>query len=514
VVTHTLIILVILSLLELSLWIPPLWRYARQPIAGVVIVALAVASGWLLGFYGSAATALVVIGSAYRIVNLLRVVEGRAPVKYMAAAILRTSLLLICFQVVVMALVLAGRELHIAAASWLDVIRIVDFVVALLLLIETVRHIRKTEPLSIDESTTRDLPTLSVAIPARNETDDLEECLQSLVSSSYPKLEILVLDDCSQNKHTPEIIKDFAHAGVRFIAGKVPPEHWLAKNYAYQQLAAEANGEILLFCGVDTRFRPGSLTAMVQTMKSRKKSMLSVLPQNVLPGGRNPESVIVQPLRYAWELALPRRWLQRPPVLSTCWLIQAKLLKASGGFKAITNSTSVESYFARAAIQKKQGYSFLQSLSILGLSSHKLVPEQRDTAIRTRYPQTHRRPEIVAVLSLLEVLVFVLPFVLLIDAVIDRSWINAVFGVINVGLLTYFYVTIVRVTYGSFLGRSLWVPVFAAVYDVGLLNYSMWRYEFREVLWKGRNICLPLMHAGFETAASSVSLDQGLAQKQ
>jgi len=73
-------------------------------------------------------------------------------------------------------------------------------------------------------------------------------------SHDYPKLEIIVLDDCSQNKHTPEIIRSFAHDGVRFIQGEHPKPTWLAKNQAYDRLAQESSGEFILFCGVDVRF--------------------------------------------------------------------------------------------------------------------------------------------------------------------------------------------------------------------------------------------------------------------
>jgi glycosyltransferase involved in cell wall biosynthesis len=121
-------------------------------------------------------------------------------------------------------------------------------------------------------------------------------------------LEILVLDDCSQIKRTSEIIKAYAHDGVRFIDGQAPPEHWLAKNFAYQQLADQANGDLILFCGVDTQFSPDSLRAIVEVMLKKNKSMISFIPKNIQLGQRF-ESIILQSLRYAWELALPRRFL-------------------------------------------------------------------------------------------------------------------------------------------------------------------------------------------------------------
>jgi hypothetical protein len=54
------------------------------------------------------------------------------------------------------------------------------------------------------------------------------------------------------------------------------------------------------------------------------------------------------------------------------------------------------------------------------------------------------------------------------------------------------YARITALTYRKAIWPSLLAQPFSALYDVCLLNYSMWQYEFREVIWKGRNVCLPL----------------------
>lgn len=499
--THVLIYFALIGILELILYLPYLWDHIRKPVACLVIILVAGMSGWLVSDHLSVWSVLVLVLSIYRVVNLLRVVEGRSPVDYMSSICLRTSLIIVGSQLILLLIAWHEQTGATAFSNWVDGLTIVDLLAGILLVLVSLRNILGIRASSITKHyTEQDLPTLTVAIPARNETEDLEACLNSLISSSYPKLEILVLDDCSQTKQTPGIIKDFAHAGVLFLAGQNPPEHWLAKNYAYQQLADEANGEIVLFCGVDTRFEVGSLDAMIKTMLSQKLSMLSVMPTNMLPDKLGPEAVIVQPLRYAWELALPRYWLNRPPVLSTCWLIKADLMKSSGGFKAITNSISVESYFAKIAAGKK-AYNFLRSGKLLGLSSHKSVGEQRETAIRTRYPQTHRRPEIVAGLSLSELGLLVLPYVLMVHAALVHSWLIMSLAILNVIIIIFLYYVIVWVTYGGFIWRSLWLEPFAAIYDVCLLNYSMWRYEFSEVIWKDRNVCIPFIHYGPQGSA-------------
>src|SRR6185369_13096540 len=60
------------------------------------------------------------------------------------------------------------------------------------------------------------LPTVSVCIPARNEDRVLTDCLAAVLASDYPKLEVIVLDDCSQDK-TAQVVRQFAHGGVQFI---------------------------------------------------------------------------------------------------------------------------------------------------------------------------------------------------------------------------------------------------------------------------------------------------------
>ncbi len=485
--TLVLALLAIVSLLEILTWALPL-RQLRKVWAMTIGIALAALSVALIAAHLAVWSLAVLFFSAYRIINLLRLVKGQTEPKYLSKVARQTSYWLIGCQLIV----LGAARLAIPAETWIYGLAVLQLSAAFVLSASTRRHLRTTRPpATTSQLTAHDLPALTVAIPARNESQDLTACLQSLVASDYRKLEILVLDDCSQNKRTADIIRSFAHTGVRFIAGQVPPGHWLAKNYAYQQLAEAANGEVLLFCGVDTRFQPQSLSLIVESLLTKKKSVISFIPRNALSAS-NLGSLFVQPSRYAWELALPRRWLNRPPVLSTCWLITKETLKSAGGFQAVARNISPESYFARYVL-KKDGYSFLQSDPAIGLSSTKTFDEQRATAVRTRYPQLHRRPELAALLSLTEFATLVAPYVLLIVSAANHQWLLAGISLLASLELTSFYGRIVQLTYRKFLLRGLGLLPFAALYDIGLLNYSMWQYEFNEVIWKGRNICLPVM---------------------
>lgn len=491
--TLTLIVSILLAvaLFELSLVYSP--RFVSRLSTDTVCAALAVTTGLLLYFRFDGYTLAIGLLMVYRAINIERLTRRKLQDSYVFGLAQKASAVLIALQAALAVLAYLVSGITFSTNSLPLGLSLLGLVFAGILA-HTIDHLSKrTVAQSVSTIVDTELPSLTVAIPARNETADLEACLQTLINSTYQKLEILVLDDCSQNARTPEIIRQFAHDGVRFIAGGVPPDNWLAKNFAYDQLAAQANGDVLLFCGVDARFEPDSLRLVVSAMLTKHKTMMSVLPKNIVPTGLKLEALLVQPGRYAWELVLPRRWLDRPPVLSTCWLITAKTLRDAGSMAAVSRAILPERYFARYAATHNDGYSLVQSGHQLGISSAKSFVDQRSTAVRVRYPSLHRRIELTALVSCAELVALVGPYCWLVLSLAKHNYQLAVINAATVSLLTYVYYQVVRITYQKPLARSLLLMPFAALYDVCLLNYSMWQYEYSEVIWKGRNICIPVM---------------------
>lgn len=485
-----LILLVVASLLESMLWIRPLWRLKLT--IGVTVALLLAVSSLILIQEGSALLAMLLTTlSIYRLINIGRAIKGRSHDNYLFHMSRQAGLWLIGAQLILVTAAESIESTTLTGMNWLYALAVFQLLGSLVLFASTLRHTRTTRPvIDVDAWADRDLPTLTVAIPARNETTSLEQCIKSLLTSDYPKLEILVLDDCSQNTRTPEIIKQFAQKGVRFLAGKVPPEGWLAKNYAYEQLTTEANGELVLFCGVDTRFGSSAIRQLVLTLETKQKTMLSILPRNELTSG---VQLLLQPARYAWEISLPRRLFNRPPVLSTCWLIEKRALHAAGGFMAAKHTITPEAHFAKYAATHQDGYSFLRSTTDALISSNKSAEEQKDTAVRTRYPQLHRRIEMVPLIAATELVLLVFPFTMALAAYLAGVWPLAVLSTAAAVVQVATYMTVARLTYNTWLTRGILLVPFVAAYDIALIHYSMWQYEFRQVIWKDRNVCIPVM---------------------
>lgn len=365
---------------------------------------------------------------------------------------------------------------------------LLQFIVIFLLSYRVLFWIRHVRYIDGSSAKTSKEPTVSVAVPARNETHALNQNLKSLVKSDYKKLELLVVDDCSQD-NTAQIIRSFAHDGVRFINGQDSQGSWIGKNFAYKALSDEASGEIIVFSGVDTRYEPKTLGHLINYMDSNKLDMISVLPSHVK---LNNWSLVIQPFRYMLMFARSSR--SKPPVISTVWAIRSAALKKLGGFDAISHSINPEQYFARQ-IAKKNRYRFIVADPIMGLTTYKRPSSQKDTAIRYIYPSLHKSVFNTFVLSVLFISSIILPLPMLILYIISNNsglitsivYVNAIMGFV-------LYAWIVSLSYPrQNLLSGFFHYVIGSYYFIYLVMLSMVKYETDDVIWKGRNICQPVM---------------------
>lgn len=129
----------------------------------------------------------------------------------------------------------------------------------------------------------RDSPFVSILIPARNEEKALPGLIGDLEKLDYPRFEVIVYDDCSEDG-TPEVLEKASenHAWFNYVSGDVLPQGWLGKNYACHYLAGMAKGDYFLFLDADVIVKPGLLRDSVSAMNHARVKLLSVFPQQVL----------------------------------------------------------------------------------------------------------------------------------------------------------------------------------------------------------------------------------------
>ena len=157
---------------------------------------------------------------------------------------------------------------------------------------------------SLDDEPTQappDPPLVSVIVPARNEARHIAACLDSVLGSTWPRLEVIVVDD-----HSTDGTGDLARAiatrdpRLRVIDAPPLPADWFGKQWACASGAREAQGEILLFADADTRHAPDLVMRTVHHMRRHAYDLLSVAGQQLM---ETTWEQLVQPLVFGVLLA-------------------------------------------------------------------------------------------------------------------------------------------------------------------------------------------------------------------
>ncbi|MFQ3599107.1 MAG: glycosyltransferase family 2 protein [Chloroherpetonaceae bacterium] len=123
-------------------------------------------------------------------------------------------------------------------------------------------------------------PLVSVIVPAKNESKKIHQSLRSLLLQDYPNLEIIVINDRSDDE-TGDIINRLAKEDARLKPIHIAelPHGWLGKNHANQRGFEQASGEYLLFTDADILFAPETVSKTVGYAQKHKARHIVVYPK-------------------------------------------------------------------------------------------------------------------------------------------------------------------------------------------------------------------------------------------
>ncbi|WP_405081925.1 glycosyltransferase [Paenibacillus chitinolyticus] len=134
-------------------------------------------------------------------------------------------------------------------------------------------------------------PLVSVIIAAKEEETTIRDTVRHLLAQTYPRLELIVVNDRSQDGtgRTLDELKRWSeergdiHIPMRVIHVTRLPGGWLGKNHALYQGYRQARGPWLLFTDADIRFHPDTVREAVGFALSEHADHLTLTPRMTAP---------------------------------------------------------------------------------------------------------------------------------------------------------------------------------------------------------------------------------------
>lgn len=243
---------------------------------------------------------------------------------------------------------------------------------------------RVSHSTSLDDepsATPDDAPLLSVVVPARDEERNIERCMRSVLSSTYPRLELIVVDDHSTD-HTASIVRRIADADARVhlvTAPRLPPQ-WFGKPWACATGASHARGEILCFADADTIHAPDLLPRVVHAMRRRGADMLSVAGSQELGGFweivLQPQVFAMLSLRYGGTETVNRSRHAHDKIANgQCIVITRDAYRAVGGHEAVRHEVAEDLMLAQRLFHARKRTALVLGVSQLSTRMYTSLAE-------------------------------------------------------------------------------------------------------------------------------------------
>lgn len=334
---------------------------------------------------------------------------------------------------------------------------------------------------------------LSVLIPARNEVDNIGPAIYSLLRQEDVILELLVLDD--QSDDGTAATARAAAAGdtrVRVLTGAPLPPGWIGKPWACQQLGDAARFDLLLFTDADVIWEPGALAALVAEASAQRADLLTAWPTQITIGWVERLTVPLMamtvlgylPIWFVNQTTLPYTGI----AIGQCLLFRRTAYEVIGRHAAV--SAEIVDDMALAQAIKRQGLR-LHMMDANGLIRCRMYKRQR--AAFYGYAKNilagHGGSTIGLVASaFFHWLVFVMPWLWLTlgwfaKEMFGWPWIPLLFTAVGVAIRS-----ITAASTGQRISDALLLP-FSVIMMTGIAAQSLWwQWRYGGPQWKGRVI--------------------------
>ena len=212
-------------------------------------------------------------------------------------------------------------------------------------------------------------PRLSIIVPAHNEQQVIDQCLNSLRQSEYENLQlVVVLDRCTDG--TSAVVDRHIEADPRVKSVSIDTLHedWSGKCYPMHMGVENADGTWLLFIDADAQMDGRLARAAVCTAIRRQFDMMGVLPRVRC---RRPFEYIAQPVAQMQLMQIfppdkiNRRHRPRSFGIGTFILVRRETFEKVGGMSTFKSEFQDDLNLARAIKRVRGNVGVVQSDGLL-----------------------------------------------------------------------------------------------------------------------------------------------------
>jgi glycosyltransferase involved in cell wall biosynthesis len=193
--------------------------------------------------------------------------------------------------------------------------------------------------------------TIDVLIPMRDEEENVEACLKSVLNSELLEASnVYVLDDGSSDS-TGQLIGEFK---VNKLTGTPLPSGWLGKVWACHNLAQNGSGKYLVFMDADVRLHPYAIASSITRMNKFGWDFISPYPRQI--AGSFLEKLIQPLLQWSWLASVPLRLAEKFPNRSMTiangqfFIVKRSAYEKSGGHAEISGEVLDDLELARLLV--------------------------------------------------------------------------------------------------------------------------------------------------------------------
>ena len=205
----------------------------------------------------------------------------------------------------------------------------------LVIFISNLFYLRRRTTVPLDKP----LPAVSILIPARNEEENLQRLIPSILSQNYTSFEVIVYNDDSSDG-TWDVLTSFKDARLTILNGNGPPQGWVGKVHALYQATRHAKGTHYLFLDADTELSDNdSLSRLVHKyLQLPPRSVMTGLPRYQGKG-----LLLVSLVPNAIMAGIPWYLVRGFPASSLgalngqCWMLDAESYALHEPHKAVAN---------------------------------------------------------------------------------------------------------------------------------------------------------------------------------